>query len=362
MQKMNPRERVLCAMSRQGKPDRAPFEISWGAFTPNLMQVYREKTGSNLEPEEYFDFDTRSLNINPTRKKTDFQKYFPEKLPAAIVMDEWGIGATPGSLMHFLEYKYHPLAGCADADAVYAYDWPDVDSDYRFEGLEERVKNYHERGYAVMGELYQTIYESAWLLRGMERFMMDFCENPEIIDAICEKLTLIRIRQAEQYAALDVDVLRLGDDVTCQNGWIFGRETYRRFFKDRTKRIIDAAKKIKPDLLVFMHSDGKVDELIPELIDVGVDILNPVQPECNDLPNLVAAFGKRISFWGGIGTQTVMPFGTSGEVREKTRETFSVLGTHGNVLLAPTHILEPDVPWDNVTAFIETAKACQYEY
>lgn len=357
---MNSRERVLTALRRQGKPDRTPFEISWGAFTPDLMDVYKKETKSSLEPDEYFDFDTRSVNLNPTTKKTDFQKYFSQKFPDNLVIDEWGIGGKPGSQKHFLEYKYHPLAGCETPEEVYAYEWPDVDADYRFEGLEEKIKNFKERGYAVMGELYQTIYETAWLLRGMERFFMDFHENPEVIDAICEKLMRLRIKQAEKYAQLGVDILRLGDDVTCQNGWIFGRDNYRKYFKERHKKIVDAAKRIKPDILVFLHSDGKVYELVPELIDVGIDILNPVQPECNDLNEIVDAYGQKISFWGGIGTQSTMPFGSPEEVEKKTAETARILGKYGNLLLAPTHILEPEVPWENVLAFVKTAKNCFY--
>jgi uroporphyrinogen decarboxylase len=324
------------------------------------MGVYKNETKSNLEPDEYFDFDTRSVNVNPTTKKTDFQKYFSEKLPDNLIIDEWGIGGKPGSQKHFLEYKYHPLANCETADEVYAYDWPDVDADYRFEGLGEKIKAYKERGYAVMGELYQTIYETAWLLRGMERFFMDFHDNPEVIDAICEKLMLMRIKQAEKYAQLGVDILRLGDDVTCQNGWIFGCENYRRYFKERHGKIIEAAKKTKPDILVFLHSDGKVNELVPELIDIGVDILNPVQPECNDLQKIVDDFGQKISFWGAIGTQSIMPFGSPEEVEQKTIETFKILGKYGNLLLAPTHILEPEVPWENIKAFVKTAKNCFY--
>ena len=105
---MNARERVLTAMNRKGKPDRVPLEISWGAFTPELMEVYRRETGSALDPSEELDFDTRKVGINPTRKNTDFQKYFTEKLPDNVVMDEWGIGGVPGSLKHFLHYQYIP--------------------------------------------------------------------------------------------------------------------------------------------------------------------------------------------------------------------------------------------------------------
>jgi uroporphyrinogen decarboxylase len=138
-------------------------------------------------------------------------------------------------------------------------------------------------------------------------------------------------------------------------------ETYRTFLKERTRSIIDAAKRIKPDLLVFMHCDGNVANIVEELIDIGVDILNPVQPECNDLDALAKRFRGRISFWGGIGTQSLMPFGTPRDVAAEVDRIKGILGSDGGLLAAPTHILEPDVPWDNVMAFIEASRKCIYE-
>ena len=357
---MTPRQRVLCAVRRRGKPDRCPLEISWGAFTPGLMAVYRRHTASEQDPCEYFDFDTRSVDLAATHKKTDFRQFHAGALPDTVVFDEWGVGMVPGSVEHFVEFKYHPLAGCTTPGQVLDFAWPDVDADYRFEPLARKIAAYQDRGYAVTGELYQTIFEMAWLLRGMENLLEDFYTNPEIAHAICEKLTEIRERQAMRYAELGVDVLRLGDDVGSQRGPLMGLEMYRLFLKERTRRIITAAKRIKPDLLVFMHCDGQVSSFIPEYLDIGVDILNPVQPECNDLAAIGRQYGDRLSFWGGIGTQTTMPFGTPEDVRRKVREVHATLGAHGGLLLAPTHILEPEVPWKNVEAFIEAARAARY--
>jgi len=163
-----------------------------------------------------------------------------------------------------------------------------------------------------------------------------------------------------KYAEIGVDVLRLGDDVATQHGPMMGLDLYRKFLKDRTRRIITAAKKVNPDLLVFMHCDGAVVEFIPEYIDIGVDILNPVQPECNDLTEIGRRYGDRISFWGGIGTQTTMPYGRPEEVREKVQEVQVQLGKCGGLLIAPSHILEPEVPWVNVLAFVEAARAAEY--
>jgi uroporphyrinogen decarboxylase len=357
---MTPRQRVLAAMRRTTMPDRCPFEISWGALTPGLMAVYRDRTGSSLDPCEHFDFDTRSVDLAPSRKQADFRRFYPNPIPDNVAFDQWGVGTVPGPVEHFVEFKYHPLAGCETPEQVLAFDWPDVDADYRFQPLAARVADYQARGYAVTGELYQTIFEMAWLLRGMENLLVDFLANRQLAHAICEKLTELRVRQAVRYAELGVDILRLGDDVGTQIGPMIGIDTYRTFLKKRTRRIIAAAKRVKPDLLIFMHSDGEVSSFIPEYLEIGVDILNPVQPECNDLAAIGRQYCNRISFWGGIGTQSTMPFGTPEDVRRKVREVQAALGSRGGLLLAPTHILEPEVPWENVEAFVAAAKAAQY--
>ena len=134
---------------------------------------------------------------------------------------------------------------------------------------------------------------------------------------------------------------------------MFSLDLYRRFLKERTRRIISAAKQAKSDILVFMHSDGAVMDFIPEYIDIGVDIVNPLQPECNNLEEIGKRFGGKVSFWGGIGTQTTMPYGTKEEIANKVKELRMSLGKKGGLLIAPSHILEPEVPWENVLAFIE---------
>jgi uroporphyrinogen decarboxylase len=348
-------------MSRKGKPDRVPFEISWGAFTPSLMEVYRQKTGATVDPDEYFDFDTRSVDLNPTRKTVDFSRYFAGPLPSNVGFDEWGCGSVPGSLAHFVEYKYHPLQSASSVYHARNFPWPDVTADNRYEGLAERVAEYHRRGYAVNGELYQTIFERAWLMRGMEQLLMDFLAEPEMGHAICRSIAELRIEQARRLAALGVDILRLGDDVCTQKGLMMSVGTYRTFLKEPTREIIHAAKQVNPDVLVFMHCDGRVADMIEEYVDVGVDILNPVQPECNDFAEITRRSAGRLAFWGGIGTQSTMPFGSPGDVAAAVAHTKQSLGRDGGLLLAPTHILEPEVPWENVLAFVEAAKNSSYE-
>ena len=353
---MNSRERVLTALKRTGKPDKTPFEISWGTFTPRLMRTYREKTGSDLSPEEYFDYDTRFVLPGPTKKKTDFTKYYGvDQFPENLSIDEWGVGYIP-TRYEILSPKFHPLASLTTVEAINAYPWPDLDEDYRYDDVFINAEAYRKRGYAVCGDMHQTIFETAWLMRNMEHFMLDMILNEDIAHAICENLTRIRIKQAQFYAKAGVDIIRLGDDIVSQQGLMMSPELYDAFFKQRLKRIIRAAKEENPEVIIFMHSCGKVEDVIDDFIEAGVEVLNPIQPECNDLKMIHAKYKDRLSFWGGIGVQLVMPFGTPEEVVAKVKETNDILGSENGYLLAPAHILDPSVPWDNVMAYIETAK------
>jgi uroporphyrinogen decarboxylase len=148
----------------------------------------------------------------------------------------------------------------------------------------------------------------------------------------------------------------VGDDVATQRGMMMRPALWRRWLKPRLAAIISAAREVKPDILIWYHSDGDCRAIIPELIEIGVDILNPVQPECMDPAAVKAQYGDRLSFSGTIGTQTTMPHGTPEEVRGVVRERIATVGRGGGLLLAPTHVLEPDVPWENIVALVDAVR------
>lgn len=354
---MTSRERVLSALRREGIPDKTPFEISWGSFTPRLMKTYRIKTGSVLSPEEYYDFDTRFVLPGPSILDTDFTQFFTaEDLDDNVSFDEWGIGSVP-TRYEIPDYKYHPLKQMTSAKEVNDYPWPDFGEAYRYEEVAKKTREYQDRGYAVCGELYQTIFETAWLMRDMQDFMQDLLLNEELAHAIVENITRIRVKQARNFAKAGVDILRLGDDMVSQQGLMMSKETYRAFFKPRIKTIVEAAKEVNPDIIIFMHCCGKVEEIIDDFIEAGVEVLNPLQPECNDLKMIHSKYKDRLSFWGGIGVQSVLPQGSAEDVTAKVIETKELLGKEGGLLLAPAHILDPAIPWENIEAYIDAAKS-----
>ncbi|MHB1653863.1 MAG: uroporphyrinogen decarboxylase family protein [Desulfitobacteriaceae bacterium] len=350
---MNSRERVITALNRR-QPDRVPFEISYGAFTPGLMNVFKAKTGSD-NPADYFDFDVREVKISDTKKKIDFSNYLTD-MPDNAILTEWGKASVPGSIEHFRHYKYHALENCTSVGEIKQYPWPDIDADYRYDEVKKNTEAYHKRGYAVIGQMYTTIFETAYGIRGMENLLTDFYLNQDILKEIFDNITELRIEQAKQFARADVDVLGLGDDLGTQRGLMISRDMYKQWIKPRHKIIIDAAKSIKPDILIFYHCDGAVKELIPDFIDIGINALNPVQPECMDPYEIKKAYGDKLAFWGTVGTQTTMPFGTPEDVKSVVKGRIETVGIGGGLLLAPTHILEPEVPWENIVAFIEAVK------
>jgi uroporphyrinogen decarboxylase len=133
-------------------------------------------------------------------------------------------------------------------------------------------------------------------------------------------------------------------------------ELYRKWLKPALSRIIKAARAIKPDIIVFYHSCGYIEPFIPDLIEAGIDVLNPVQPECMDFSEIHSKYGDVLSFHGTIGTQTTMPFSTRDEVRETVHKHLRIAGKKGGLFIAPTHLLEPEVPWENILAFADACK------
>jgi uroporphyrinogen decarboxylase len=157
-----------------------------------------------------------------------------------------------------------------------------------------------------------------------------------------------------------VDLIILGDDIAMQTGMLMSLKMWREFLKPRLKRIIEAAKKVKPDALVFYHSDGKVWDAIPELIEVGVDVLNPIQPDCMDPAEVKREFGKDLSFFGTVSVQETLPKGTPKDVEEEVKLRIETVGKGGGLLIAPSHVLQPDTPWENITAFFEAVEKYGY--
>lgn len=345
---MSPRERVLAAISRR-VPDKVPKTAS---FTPAVMETFRQETGSE-DPEDYFAMEPRAVGLNTTKQESDFSPYLGP-LPPGTSVSEHGIGYVPGSLYHFTK-MVHPLRNMQEASELLDYPWPDTQADYRHSDLEAKVGSLHDAGWFATG-VVGHIFETAWYMRGMVRLLVDFSDNPEFAAALLDRIVADNCLIARRMAEAGADMLLLGDDVGTQRGMMMNPGTWRRWLKPRLALVIASGRLVNPEIHAYYHSDGDVRCIIPDLIEAGVTILNPVQPECMDPAALKKQYGDVLAFWGTIGTQTTMPFGTPEEVERTVKERIDTVGRGGGLVLAPTHTLEPDVPWENIVALFEAVE------
>lgn len=346
MDVMTSRERVLAACRRQ-KPDRVPRDLQFERRVAKQMQEFYGTQDLVAATRS----DVVDVGPNPTRLRGNFSQYFSRE---AVTWDEWGRGRVWDAEEHYAEYLY-PLEKAETVGEILDYPWPDLDAPYCYEGLGERVARLQAQGYAVRGsaDVSETVFEIAWQLRSMDRLFQDMFHNERMAEALLDQIINRNTAQAKAYARAGVDILYVGDDVAMQTGLMMSRKLWVKWLKPRLKRVIEAARLIKPDLLVQYHSDGKINDLIPDLIEVGIDILNPVQPECVDHRWVKATYGDRLAFNAGLGVQSVLPFGMPEDVRRHVREVIETLGAGGGLVIGPSHVIERDTPLENILAMIE---------
>jgi uroporphyrinogen-III decarboxylase len=208
--------------------------------------------------------------------------------------------------------------------------------------------------YWVVGVTVTTIFECAWALRGYEHLLTDFLLNPGMAERILDMPFRYHLTAAEKLVEMGVDMIWLGDDVGGQSSMLFSPDLWRKFLKPRMAQITASLKRLNPRLKVAYHSDGMIYPIIADLIDIGVDVLNPIQPGAMDPSRLAEDFGADLCFWGSIDIQHTLPFGSPAEVEAEVRSRIKTLGEKGGLILGPTHNLQLDTPMENFWAMVDT--------
>ncbi len=350
---MNQRENLLSLIGRKGYD----FMPATFFLCPSLIAEYQRRTGSDLPYQAYFNMPWRFIpEIQPVNGDTSrFLPYFKDLKPGAHI-DMFGVGHEPGSeAAKHMTYMRNPLKNIDDVEQVLAYPFP------VFQGAdltEQRaaVAALHAQGLAAVGDMEMTIWEASWYIRGMENLMMDMLSEDPIAETLLDTITNLSIDRMRMYIDAGVDILFIGDDVGMQSTLLMSESLYCEWLKPRLTRLIREARKKKPDIVIIYHSCGFVEPLIPHLIEAGIDVLNPVQPECMSFEKVFATYKGALSFHGTIGTQQVMPFGTPEEVRSAVFRNLDIAGKHGGLVVAPTHVLEPEVPWENILAYVAACR------
>ena len=199
-----------------------------------------------------------------------------------------------------------------------------------------------------------SLFERAWSLRGMTDLMVDMLEAPEFVDELLDAITVFNTGILEEVLRCDIDGVKFGDDWGQQNGLIFGGRLWRRFIKPRLAHMYGMVKRAGKAVLI--HSCGRVQELFPDLIELGLDVFNPFQPEVMNPYEMKKEFGHALTFLGGMSVQRLLPFGTPRQIRDETCRLMEHVGRGGGFIIGPSHDMPGDIPLENMVAFIETVR------
>jgi uroporphyrinogen decarboxylase len=325
-----------------------------------VQQVFERETGAT-DAAEYFAFDYRTVGPKPTQIQNDFADYYADQtLPPNTTIDEWGVAHLPPrsddlETRHF-RHRISPLRNATSIDEIKTFPLPDLDADYRFADMAQKIEAIKSRGLAAWGGLGFSTFDHSWLLRGYETFLMDMIADPEMTAAIMDRVVSLLRNTVRQYVRAGVDVIVWGEDVGSQRAMLISPSLWRKWIKPRYASMITAAKEINSDVVIWYHSDGDIEPIIPDLIEIGVEVLNPIQPESMDPARIKARYGDRLAFWGTVSIQQTMPFGSPEDVRAEVKKRIETVGQGGGFVLAPSHVLEPEVPWENVLAFVDAAR------
>jgi uroporphyrinogen decarboxylase len=360
---MKHRDRVLAALNHE-IPDRCPMQIS---FTPEFAarlaqeinlgsdKIHNPHGGGNTYELE------RALGQDMLLTSVGWANSYYQD--ADEYVDEWGIGwrsvpyETPFGNGRYTEFNQHPPL--ADDKAIDNYQPPDPNRPELYKEAEWVIQEFKDE-YWIVGVTVTTIFETAWALRGYEKMLMDLAINPDIVEKILDIPYQYHLTAAKKLTELGVDMIWLGDDIGAQNAMLISPKMWRKFLKPRMANLISEIKAINPQLKVAYHSDGVLNPIIPDLIEIGLDVLNPVQPASMNPAQLKRDFGDKLCFWGSIDEQHTLPFGTAADVRTEVQTRLKTLGKNGGLIIGPTHHVQLDTPMENFWAMVNTIKETPY--
>jgi len=376
--KLTPYQRLLTTLRHQ-EPDYIPFDLSSTKVTGIHRVAYKNLlTHLGIEEKDIPIFDMKQQLASPSaalleRLTVDVRGIQPNapshwqlKIEDAdgytAYTDEWGMTwRKPREGGLYYDICAHPLAGISSAQELQGYCWPDPQDEKRFAGLKETAKSFTAQGYpVVLAGLMAGLLEMCFWLRGFENFYLDLALRPALVEALLEKLLELKMAYWEKALAEvgeNILIVYEGDDLGVQKSTIISPEMYRRYVKPKEKRLFSFIKeKARGETFLFFHTCGSVYDILPDLVEVGIDILNPVQVSAAkmDTRRLKREFGDVLTFWGGIDTQGVLPRGTPDEVRDEVKRRIDDLAPGGGFVLNSVHNIQADVPPENIMAMWET--------
>jgi uroporphyrinogen decarboxylase len=376
---MTPRERVLAVLAHE-EPDQVPIVLGPSNATGIKMGTYRGiKRLLGIEAPDAYIYEWPELGTAELDEATAVRlgndvrgvlDHFPAATlaynaardPHSPFVDDWGSGQVEGAPGTWFS-GLHPLADATTVEELEAYPWPDMTDPTRFLGVRERAQQLRDENvYASMGTPWLAFpLERAFSMQGTDTFLLNMAAEPEFAEALlwktqalCKVLMDGFLRECGDL----LDMVKIGDDLGSQVGLLMSPAMYRRILKPIHADYIAFIRERTKAKVVF-HTDGDVYDLLDDFIEIGVDVLNPVQASAggmSDFPGLKRRFGDRLVFCGGMDTHRILPAGTPDEVRAEVKRVIETLGPGGGYMLGAVHTVMDDVPPENVLAMVDAAR------
>jgi uroporphyrinogen decarboxylase len=361
---MNSKKRVQAALEHR-TPDRTPLD---GSFRQDVWKKLEghfgtEDAGTIMEK---LGLDIRTSPLEPSTSFSEQAVPSPWQIPEigmgknnlviirenGWLEDEYGICRLPNSDRLYWFYSHHPLAE-AGIDEIRKLKFPAPDLKERYKNIRSDVERFGDDHF-ILVELW-NVFKTSWEFRGFDRYMLDLSLNGKLVEVLADRVLEHRIAQSKQIAKCGVDMIFIMGDIAMQNRMMIAPDVWRHYFKPRLKTWIAEVRREFPKLWFMFHSDGNMEPIVEDLIEVGFDAIDPIQPESMDVAEMKRRFGDRVCLHGTISCQETLPFGTPEDVAQEVEERIEICGKNGGLILAPSNTVQPDVSIKNIVTLYSTA-------
>lgn len=340
---LTPRERILTTLNHE-RPDRIPTD---GWFHPEVVATLK----GHFQTADW-SIVLQALGIEGWADLSPIIGHYPftqRLLDEQTYEDPWGVRFRLGEGGRYQEWLSGPLQSAETAADVAAYRFP-VPGDVRDpDHYAAQIATLKRAGQFVSGSL-ENPFKRFWHLRGYENALMDYLANRELLEAIYDKLFALATETAVRITRAGADMVKVIGDVAMQDRIIMGPGPWRAVDKPRFARLVAACRVINPNIRFFFHSDGRLTDLLDDLIEIGFSVINPIQPECMDPVEVKRRWGRHITLHGCISLQRTLPFGSVADVRNEVETLIRACGQDGGLVLMPSNVIQPDTPVENIVA------------
>ena len=360
---MNSKERVEKALRREGLPDQVPLQFD---LCRQLSDAFGKKLNIPVHyTASYYEDLTYRISANEVRVAMGSDCVIVgASLPGGYelpvdengyITNEFGMTMRQGPI--YMEVVKYPMPNVKTAKEVEDFQFPDPLAEGRYDDAEKYIKMYKDE-YFIVGDMELTMYDMMQQLVGTEKLLMDMALEADYLEALMDKTRDFAFAVGKKLISMGVDGIWCGDDFGAQNGMLISPNMWRKYFKGRYRQVYSELKALNPNIIVMQHCDGAVAPILDDWIEVGLEVFNPVQPNVpgHDPQDLKSKFWDKLSFWGAIDQQKLLPNGTKEEIEADVAEKIHILGKGGGYMCSPAHIIQSDTSMENVEIFIDAVK------